>query len=105
CASAAGRGSIRHELVARLLVACAVAGAGSTPGDGAGRAAVADLLTRLDRTSGLEAWRWTALAAQHLGIDRWWDLAERQVDVLAGRSGEHAATLRSFARRWLDAWR
>ncbi|PZS21335.1 MAG: hypothetical protein DLM60_06810 [Pseudonocardiales bacterium] len=37
------------------------------------------------------------------GVDRWWSLAERQVDVLAGRSGEHAATLRGFARRWLDA--
>jgi DNA-binding SARP family transcriptional activator/tetratricopeptide (TPR) repeat protein len=103
CASAAGRGSLRHELVARLLVACAVAGAASSPDDGAERAAVADLLSRLDRTSGLEAWRWTALAAQHLGVDRWWGLAERQVDVLAGRSGEHAATLRGFARRCLDA--
>jgi DNA-binding SARP family transcriptional activator/tetratricopeptide (TPR) repeat protein len=105
CAWAAGRGSIRHELVARLLAACAVAGADSSSDDSAGRAAVADLLTRLDRTSGLEAWRWTALAAQHLGVDRWWALAERQVDVLAGRSGERATTLRGFARRWLDALR
>jgi DNA-binding SARP family transcriptional activator len=131
CASAAGRGSTRHELVARLLGACAVAGgnvllAGGTvrpgggteptvrPGGGteptvtnhdAGPAAVADLLTRLDRTSGLEAWRWTALAAQYLGVDRWWGLAERQVDVLAGRAGQHAVTLCSFARLWLDAGR
>jgi hypothetical protein len=83
-ASAAGRGSIRHELVAWLLAACAVAGADSSSDDSAGRAAVTDLLTRLDRTSGLEAWRWTALAAQHLGVDRWWALAERQVEVWPG---------------------
>ncbi|MGH3984081.1 MAG: hypothetical protein ACRDST_15715, partial [Pseudonocardiaceae bacterium] len=99
CAAAAGRGSARHELVARLLVACA------SPGDGTGPAAVAELLTRLDRTSGLEAWRWTALAAECFGVDWWWDLAERQVDALAGRAGPHAATLRDFARRWLDAGR
>jgi hypothetical protein len=105
CASAAGRGSIRHELVAWLLAACAAAGADSSSDDSAGRAAVTDLLTRPDRTSGLEAWRWTALAAQHLGVDRWWALAERQVEVLAGRPGEHATTLRGFARRWLDALR
>jgi tetratricopeptide (TPR) repeat protein len=103
CASAAGRGSTRHELVAGLLAACAVNGPG--PEDGAEVAAVAELLTRLDRISGLEAWRWTALAARQFGVDRWWDLAERQVGVLAGRADQHAATLRRFARRWLDTAR
>lgn len=92
CGAAAGRGSTRHELVARLLAVCAGAG-------NAEPAVVADLLTRLDRTSRMEAWRWTALAAQHLGVDRWWILAQRQVDALAAAAGPHASTLRSFARR------
>lgn len=98
CGWAAARGSTRHELVARLLVACAGV-VGDT--DGGGPAAVADLLTQLDRTSRMEAWRWTALAAQHLGVDRWWTLAQRQVDALAEAAGPHATTLRTFARRLL----
>ena len=98
CVSAAARGSTRHELVARLLVACAgVTG----DADRVGPVEVADLLTGLDRTSKMEAWRWTALAAQHLGIDRWWSLAQRQVDALAEAAGPYATTLRTVARRRL----
>ena len=102
CASAAARGSTRHELVARLLVACAGVIGHTDPGDHTGPAAVADLLTQLDRTSRMEAWRWTALAARHLGVNRWWALAQRQVDALAGAAGPHATTLRAFARRTLS---
>ncbi|HEX6405160.1 MAG TPA: AAA family ATPase [Pseudonocardiaceae bacterium] len=98
CVSAAARGSTRHELVARLLVACAgVTG----DADRVGPVEAADLLTGLDRTSKMEAWRWTALAAQHLGIDRWWSLAQRQVDALAEATGPYATTLRTVARRRL----
>jgi DNA-binding SARP family transcriptional activator len=94
CVEAAARGSTRHELVARLLMACAGAGSESP-------AEVAELLTRLDGTSRMEAWRWTALAAQYFGVERWRTLAQRQVDALAGAAGPHAPTLRAFARRWL----
>jgi DNA-binding SARP family transcriptional activator len=93
----AGRGSQRHELAARVLLVCSRAGDPADPAD------VERVLDALERVAGMEAWRYTALAARHLGVPRWADRAERQVAALAGGAGEHGDGLLRFAARWLAA--
>ena len=95
--SAAARGSRRHELVARLLEDCARARAGEAPDP----ARVEAVLAGLAEVAGLEAWRWTGLAAASFGLDPWWDLAGRQVAALARRAGDHADGFAAHAGRWL----
>lgn len=95
----AARGSRRHELTARALLVCSRAAAG----DPADPAEVERVLDALEQVAGMEAWRYTALAARHLGVPLWEDRAERQVAALAGRAGEHGEGLRRFATRWLAA--
>ena len=95
--SAAARGSRRHELVARLLEDCARARAGEPPDP----ARVEAVLAGLAEVAGLEAWRWTGLAAASFGLDPWWDLAGRQVAALARRAGDHADGFAAHAGRWL----
>jgi hypothetical protein len=97
--SSAARGSRRHDLVARVVLAAARAGAG----DPVDPAALEAALRALEGVAGLEAWRWTALAARHVGVPGWADRAEQQVVALAGRAGEHGNALRRFADRWLAA--
>jgi DNA-binding SARP family transcriptional activator/tetratricopeptide (TPR) repeat protein len=95
--SAAARGSRRHELVARLLDRCGRARAGEP----AHPAEVEATLDALARVAGLEAWRWTGLAAASLGVDAWWDRAAVQAAGLARRSGVRGDRLATFAERWL----
>jgi DNA-binding SARP family transcriptional activator/tetratricopeptide (TPR) repeat protein len=99
--SAAARGSRRHELVARLLGRCARAQAGE-PADPAEVEATLDALARV---AGLEAWRWTGLAAASLGVDAWWDRAAAQAAGLARRSDARGDRLAAFAERWLERTR
>jgi hypothetical protein len=96
--SAAARGSRRHELVARLLGRCARAQA-DEPADPAEVEATLDALARV---AGLEAWRWTGLAAASLGVDAWWDRAAAQAAGLARRSDARGDRLAAFAERWLE---
>ena len=116
---AAGRGSRRHEVAARLVMA--IAAAKSAAGAGAGRAAktaassgaesagpvvAADvnevelLLGELDQLAGLEAWRWTADAADAFGVDRWRQVADQRLATLAAAAGDRAAALTTWAGRY-----
>jgi DNA-binding SARP family transcriptional activator len=96
--SAAARGSRRHELVARLLDRFARRRSDERPDP----AEVEATLAALARVAGLEAWRWTGLAAATFGIDAWWVRAGAQAAALARNSGERGDRLAAFAGHWLE---
>ena len=85
--------SARHALLGRLLLACARAGRG----DPVDRAEVEAALDGLAQVAGLEAWRYSAMAARYLHVPRWAARSERQLAVLADRAGEQGGDLRRLA--------
>ncbi len=62
-------------------------------------------LSEVERSVGIEAWWWAGQTGAELGQERWLARAEELVVDLAGRSGDHADTLRADATRRLEAWR
>ena len=90
-ASAAALGVPRYEVQARLVGAMA---------DGR-RDDVGDLLLRLERLAGLEAWWITAEAARAFGVEEWAELARRRVAALIRFAGARAPGLERFAARRL----
>lgn len=100
-ASAASAGVPRYVSCAGLIVHRARAALGE-PVDL--DQAWADL-AEVERSVGIEAWWWAGQTGAELGQERWLDRAEELVVGLAGRSGDHADTLRSDATRRLEAWR
>lgn len=62
-------------------------------------------LGEVERSVGIEAWWWAGQTGAELGQERWLARAEELVVGLAGRSGNHADTLRADADRRLEGWR
>lgn len=90
---AAERGSRRHEVTARLMLALAEPRRASRPAV----ARTAALLDDMDRCAASESWRWTALAAAAFGIEQWWCDAERRAARLASAAADQGPRFLQWA--------
>jgi DNA-binding SARP family transcriptional activator len=98
---ARAQGAGRYVALARLLEARSRAAAGERVDVDA----VGDVLRRLDRLAGMEAWWLTAEAAAALGVDPWWAAADRRLAALAAAAGPYAGTLTRWAGTRLESIR
>jgi DNA-binding SARP family transcriptional activator len=94
---AAALGTPRYEVQARLIAVLAARKTGA-PTD---MEEVNQLLSRLGRVAGLEAWWITAEVAKAFDVHRWTDLAHKRVAELRTHAGIHVDSLDHLARQRL----
>jgi len=91
----------RYAVPARLLAARA----GALVGEPADLESVEADLVELDDAVPLEAWWVTAEVAHDLGIERWWQMAQKRADRLARQTGDYEERFRRHATERLEALR